>query len=965
MRLQEVFPYQVCVNLRDREDRRREAWSRFAAAGLEVDRQPGIPKEWVKDSWGFMNPSRYACSLAKRLAIRRAKLAGAPAVLLFEDDVVLAPDLHERLAEIELPEDWGIFFLGCKHLARPVPFAPGLVRVSRAADHHAMAIRAEYFNAAIRGLAGYSKGSPPKIRYSDVKMSEIQAQVPTYAAFPNLAWQALSFSNNAGSTQSHYDLQGRQRTQLHAVAGLECGMANLRLGLNREGADTITEADRPDLESVSLTSQTAKQFAPAETTVRPAAMDDEPPGLWFLNGEPARHRLEDLFQMRAFINLGRREDRRAEVEYQFALQHLAVERFAAIDGQWVRRTRGHGKANQYACRLSHRMVIRRAKLRGCPAVLIFEDDAVLHPDFRRLAEALEPPEDWGVLFFGCTHVRSPEVVAPGWVRVNHVWSLHAYAVSEKCYDALLKALRAEGCPEEEQGADVILSRLSAEIPMYAVYPNIAWQDEGYSDLMGIERKPFRADGHQNRLLHVLRETNSQMKECIAAEYGEEALEPSTHGLLRPREGFRSASPLDRKWSVEKEFPLSLCLNLEEREDRRTQVEERFRKGGLDVHWFPAVKGTRSPRGGDLSPGAYGCSLSHALSLRMAHRKHVDSVLIFEDDVMFAAKAREWMESIPLPKDWGILYLGCQHVSPPEPVCRGLVEVTGAYSTHAYAVRAPHFKRLSEAIRKGASKGLPCDVVLSEMQKEIPTYAFYPNLAWQHGGHSDVKNADVSSYGKDGVQRWQQNVLLAADKKMRSISTMDMRTTNNPGLKLHLGCQHNRIEGWENLDYPDVDICKPLRWSDESAQFIFLEHVIEHVPPPDAYRFLEEAWRVLVPGGVLRLAFPDVIQIARMANNSYLNFVKSHGYGDGTHGSAVKAIVTCHGHLGVWSADTMRVVLESVGFIVEIREPGISRISELRNLEHHCHQIGDEFNRIETICLDAMKPEKTASQWENR
>lgn len=127
MRLQDEIPYMVCVNLAERENRRRECWARFSEAGLTVDRQPGILKNWVTDTRGFIGASRYGCSLAKRLAVRRAKLAGAPAMLLFEDDVVLAADLHEQLAKIELPADWGIFFLGCKHLERPVPLSEGLV----------------------------------------------------------------------------------------------------------------------------------------------------------------------------------------------------------------------------------------------------------------------------------------------------------------------------------------------------------------------------------------------------------------------------------------------------------------------------------------------------------------------------------------------------------------------------------------------------------------------------------------------------------------------------------------------------------------------------------------------------------------------------------------------------------------------------------------------------------------------
>lgn len=227
MMLRHVAPFMICVNLNSREDRRQTAWVRFEAAGLAVERQQGIPRSAVKDPRGYMDASRYACSLAKRLAIRRAKLAGASAVLLFEDDVVLASDLHERLGEIQLPGDWGIFFLGCKHLRKPEVVSRNLVRVVQAADHHAMVIRREFYDAAIRGLAGLGRGSPPTFAYSDVKMAGIQRWIPTYAAFPNLAWQELSYSDNAGGVQTHYDQNGYQKTDLWAVSDLDEEMAML------------------------------------------------------------------------------------------------------------------------------------------------------------------------------------------------------------------------------------------------------------------------------------------------------------------------------------------------------------------------------------------------------------------------------------------------------------------------------------------------------------------------------------------------------------------------------------------------------------------------------------------------------------------------------------------------------------------------------------------------------------------
>lgn len=781
MNLFEQIPYMVCVNLAGREDRRRDAWQRFADLGMRVDRQPGIAGAWVADSRGYAAANRYACSLAKRLAVRRAKQSKAPAMLLFEDDVVLAADLHERLAEIELPDDWGIFFLGCKHLARPLPIAPGLVRVNRAADHHAMAVRAPYYDAVIRGLAGYGKGSPPSISYSDVKMADLQGAVPTYAAFPNLAWQEVSFSDNAGGKrQSHYHPDGRQATNLPAVSGLAAEMERIQNAVQSGTSRTAHSECRPlpggsgGTAGPPESGGTVDQCVPTEETstgrgVAGSISDDAPPGFGFLTGAPRRHRLEATFPLRCFINLGRREERRFEADYQFAVHGLVVRRFAAIDGRWVRNTRGHGPPNKYACRLSHRMVIRQARQLGAPAVLVFEDDVILHPEFRSLAEALAPPADWGVVLYGCTHAKTPEVALPGWVRVRLAWGLQAYAVRACCYDLVLRELRSMEHDGQPLGADVAISRLSGVIPVYAAYPNLAWQSDGYSDLMAGDRRTFREDGRQQRLLHVVRQTNREMKERIAEVYGEGVITEKGSGLLLPAHVFTGRSnglEAPKRWNVEETMPARYFLNLDRRPERRQRAEARFAAAGLTVERLPAVDGNRRRRASALDPGAWGCLMSHRLAIRRAMRAGEPAVLVLEDDAILHPHWRAWAESVALPEDWGILHFGCQHVAAPEARCPGLVRVRGAYSTHAYAVKAWCFVAVQRALARGARAGLPCDVALAELHCEVPTYAFYPNLVWQEPGLSDVKRAATDAYGRDGVQRWHREVLRDADGRMR-------------------------------------------------------------------------------------------------------------------------------------------------------------------------------------------------------
>jgi SAM-dependent methyltransferase len=177
---------------------------------------------------------------------------------------------------------------------------------------------------------------------------------------------------------------------------------------------------------------------------------------------------------------------------------------------------------------------------------------------------------------------------------------------------------------------------------------------------------------------------------------------------------------------------------------------------------------------------------------------------------------------------------------------------------------------------------------------------------------------------------------------------------HPLKRIHIGCGPNFHPGWLNIDQPEVDIRKQLPWEDGSIEALFLEHVIEHISPPSAYRFMREAIRVLKKGGVLRLAFPDVLRIAQETTPEYLAWLKKCGWGDGSAGSAVASIVLNHGHLGVWSEATMRTVLESVGFTVESVLPGQSSHEHLVGLEKHGTRIGEAFNAIETCCLEATK-----------
>ncbi|WP_246273185.1 methyltransferase domain-containing protein [Phytohabitans houttuyneae] len=65
----------------------------------------------------------------------------------------------------------------------------------------------------------------------------------------------------------------------------------------------------------------------------------------------------------------------------------------------------------------------------------------------------------------------------------------------------------------------------------------------------------------------------------------------------------------------------------------------------------------------------------------------------------------------------------------------------------------------------------------------------------------------------------------------------------------------RVDG-EAL-FAALDICEPLPFADGSVDWVYAEHLIEHVSLTAGTAWLTEVRRILAPGGVLRLTTPDL------------------------------------------------------------------------------------------------------------
>lgn len=88
------------------------------------------------------------------------------------------------------------------------------------------------------------------------------------------------------------------------------------------------------------------------------------------------------------------------------------------------------------------------------------------------------------------------------------------------------------------------------------------------------------------------------------------------------------------------------------------------------------------------------------------------------------------------------------------------------------------------------------------------------------------------------------------------------------VKLNIGCGPEAIDGYIGCDLlpgPYVDkVCSAdkLPFDDESVDEILAEHLIEHLTFYDFNKTMYEWTRVLKPGGVLILEFPDLLGLCK-------------------------------------------------------------------------------------------------------
>jgi hypothetical protein len=232
------------------------------------------------------------------------------------------------------------------------------------------------------------------------------------------------------------------------------------------------------------------------------------------------------------------------------------------------------------------------------------------------------------------------------------------------------------------------------------------------------------------------------------------------------------------------FPHRVCINLDRRPERWERMQARFAEVGLGaVERFPAVEGgdLQLPADWPESAGAYGCLQSHLAVVRQARAQGRESVLIMEDDVLFAPGFHEeFVERVRgLPDDWDMLFFGCLHHDPPAPVAPGIGRLRASFSTFMYAVRQSVYDAF---IFLNTRARCAVDRNNWRLQRRFNCYCFMPHLAWVDDSYSDAQGVAASHwYIRDSMVLRGEEV-KSMEKRTAVIIPCDARGNRERGLR---------------------------------------------------------------------------------------------------------------------------------------------------------------------------------------
>lgn len=649
-------------------------------------------------------------------------------------------------------------------------------------------------------------------------------------------------------------------------------------------------------------------------------------------------------------NLSRRTDRKLSIQEQFKgrdeFNLHVVKAIEDADGAW-------GLWQTFCS------IVEQEKAKDTPYFVFCEDDHVFTPHYKRefLEESISEAQfrNADILSGGMSATKAVVQRSEHLFQVEGFSGMQFTVVFRKAYDTILKN-REQRCILDLHLADVCQR-------VFVMFPFISIQREfGYSDVTVKNNQSGRVDQlfeYAQASLQVLTKVHRHFDhvdwDCI-----EHSLQNLPDSLSLP----------------------TYIINLPQRTDRREHILQQFNgRDEFQVHLVEACP---------HRIGAMGLWKSICKIVAQAQAEDQDVILICEDDHQFTADydKHKFLHQVMQGGMMGaeLLLGGIGGFGKMMPTCHGLFWTDWFWCTQFTVIYRKAFQAILQADFKETNVA---DEYMSELfSNKLVTVPFISRQA--EFGYSDVtlKNnrqgqisiffdkAEAQAISYLNMLNETSETFTSASKDEEMKETY-LQIASPKGL--NIGCGTNLQEGWLNTDlHPEsgaifMNAALPFPFADCTFDYVYSEHLLEHLPYAAGKNMLHECWRVLKPGGTLRISVPTLDFLMEMYHepNSertqrYVTWSLQHYAPDmfedfQTDGSTLPISLVINnfmhfwGHQMIYDERTLTQALRMAGFShIEKFETGQSHNDFLKNLEHHGYVIPQWANEMETIVVEAYK-----------
>ncbi len=190
-------------------------------------------------------------------------------------------------------------------------------------------------------------------------------------------------------------------------------------------------------------------------------------------------------------------------------------------------------------------------------------------------------------------------------------------------------------------------------------------------------------------------------------------------------------------------------------------------------------------------------------------------------------------------------------------------------------------------------------------------------------------------------------------------------------KLHIGCGANHLEGWLNTELCPhgreifLNATEAFPLPSGTFAFVYSEHMIEHIPYAQVRAMVGECFRILRPGGVIRLVTPNLAFLTTLLESdltpfqdAYIDYsVQQHAIQDGA-GSGVHVFnhfMRAWGHQFIYDQLSLNRLVAQAGFVdvtpASLAESRHARLQGIAKVD----RMPAGFLAAESIVVEARKP----------